>query len=197
MSYDLLNALPETAIRVIPTSVGDVLFRQDAPTTGLYRVQRGCVTLSRTTLAGDTLTLHRATEGDLFAEASVFSDRYHCDAICTAAGEVQHIAKDAILNQLSHDQNFALSFSSVLARQVQSYRFLLEITAIKSAEDRVLAAVSAGYLSGTVTEFATRIHLTQEACYRALRALCNQGRLRQTGRGQYVLKDQAKRLSSR
>lgn len=182
--------LPNAAIRLIPTSTGDVLFRQAEPTKGLYRVQRGCVNLRRITVAGDALTLHRATAGNFFAEASVFSDHYHCDAVCAEGGTVQHISKVAVLDQLSKEKDFALAFTALLAKQVQSYRFLLEITAIKSAEERVLAAVSAGYLDGAVTEFATRIHLTQEVCYRALRALCNQGRLTQVGRGKYQLMDQ-------
>ncbi|MFV2052364.1 Crp/Fnr family transcriptional regulator [Aliiroseovarius sp. YM-037] len=193
MNDDPFSDLPDTAVRLIQTSTGDVLFRQAEPVRGLYRVQRGCVTLRRTTVAGDTLTLHRATTGDLFAEASVFSDQYHCDAICAEGGEVQHISKAAVLDQLSKDKDFALAFTALLARQVQSYRFLLEITAIKSAEERVLAAVSAGYLDGAVTEFATRVHLTHEACYRALRALCNKGRLTQLGRGQYQLLNQPDR----
>jgi CRP-like cAMP-binding protein len=193
MLHDPFSNLPNMAFRLIPTSPGDVLFRQAEPTTGLYRVQRGCVNLRRITMAGDTLTLHRATAGDLFAEASVFSDQYHCDAICTESGAVEHISKVAVLDQLSKNRDFALAFTALLARQVQNYRFLLEITAIKSAEDRVLAAISAGYLDGAITEFATRIHLTQEACYRALRFLCNQGRLSQIGRGQYQLVDQPDR----
>ena len=185
--------LPATAIRLISTSVGDVLFRQGEPTTGLYRVQGGCVTLRRTSQAGDALTLHRAAAGDFIAEASIFSDQYHCDAICTVGGAVQHISKAETLEQFSKHPDFALTFTALLARQVQSYRFLLEITAIKSAEQRVLAAVSAGYLDCPVTEFATRIHLTHEACYRALRTLCNQGHLTQIGRGQYQLVDQPDR----
>lgn len=193
MIDDPFSNFPDNSIKLITTSIGDVLFRQAEATTGLYRVHRGCVTLRRTTLAGDTLTLHRATAGDLFAEASVFSDQYHCDAICTVGGDVHHISKAETLEQLSTDKGFALAFTALLAQQVQSYRFLLEITAIKSAEERVFAAVSAGYLDGAVTEFATRIHLTHEACYRALRTLCNQGRLTQTGRGQYQLLDQPDR----
>jgi CRP-like cAMP-binding protein len=193
MIDDPFSNLPDTAIRLVSTSPGNLLFRQAEPTTGLFRVQHGCVTLRRTTQAGDTLTLHRASAGDLFAEASVFSDQYHCDAICTVGGAVQHISKAATLEQLSKHPDFALAFTASLARQVQSYRFLLEITAIKSAEHRVLAAVSAGYLDGAVTEFATRIHLTHEACYRALRTLCNQGHITQTGRGQYQLVDQPDR----
>ena len=187
MSDDPFSRFCDTDIRQIPITSGDVLFHQSEPTTGLYRVIQGCVTLRRTTKAGDELTLHRAMSGDIFAEASVFSDQYHCDAVCTLSGEVQRISKSAVLTKLSHDSKFAVSFSALLARQVQTYRHLLEITAIKSAEERVLAAVAEGYLQGTVVEFATGIHLTHEACYRALRLLCKQGRLNQTGRGKYQL----------
>lgn len=187
MSDDLFSRISETDVRQLTITSGDVLFHQSEPTTGLYRVIQGCVTLRRTTEAGDELTLHRATSGDFFAEASVFSDLYHCDAVCTLSGKVQRISKSAVLTKLSHDPEFAVSFSALLARQVQTYRHLLEITAIKSAEERVLAAIAEGYLMGTVVEFATRIHLTHEACYRALRLLCKKNRLKQTGRGKYQL----------
>jgi DNA-binding IclR family transcriptional regulator len=59
--------------------------------------------------------------------------------------------------------------------------------AIPSAKARVLAAIQAGYLDATITELATRINLTHEACYRALRTLCDDGHLKQTGRGTYAL----------
>lgn len=183
----MFSHLPTADVRTIVVHAGDILFRRNDPTIGIYRVLEGCVTLQRTTEAGNTVTLHRATSGTLFAEASLFSDGYHCDAVCTAEGEVQHISKTAMLNGLSTDANFSSAFTALLARQVQSYRVLLEIIAIKSAEERILAAVSAGYLEGAITEFATRIHLTHETCYRALRTLCNEGRLTKTGRSKYQL----------
>lgn len=187
MTDDPLTDFPNSGMRWIPTSAGDVLFRQADPTTGFYRVEAGSVTLERTTKIGDRLTLHRAAAGDLFAEASVFSDQYHCDAICSEGGKVQVFSKAVTLDLMVRNIDFASAFTKLLAKQVQSYRFLLEITAIKSSEERVLAAVSAGYLDGPVTQFATRIHLTQETCYRALRTLCIQKRLVQVGRGQYHL----------
>jgi DNA-binding Lrp family transcriptional regulator len=38
-----------------------------------------------------------------------------------------------------------------------------------------------------VTELATRINLSHEACYRALRGLCDDGRMTRVGRGKYTL----------
>ncbi len=166
---------------------GDVLFRQDQTTSGLYRVVSGCVTLQRTGLGGDTLTLHRAVSGGLFAEASVFSETYHCDATCTAAGSVTKIAKADVVATMQSNPAFSEGFTRLLAVQVQQYRAHIELLAIPSAKDRILAAVQAGYFDATVIELATRINLSHEACYRALRGLCDEGLMVRVGRGKYAL----------
>ena len=164
-----------------------MLFRQKQKTSGLYRVVSGCVTLHRMGLGGDTLTLHRAVSGGVFAEASVFFATYHCDAICTEAGNVVKIAKGVIVSTMQCDPAFSEGFTRLLAVQVQQYRAHIELLAIRSAKDRLLAAVQAGYFDVPVTELATRINLTHEACYRALRGLCDDGRMIKVGRGRYEL----------
>ena len=133
------------------------------------------------------MTLHRALAGGLFAEASVFSETYHCDAVCTEAGSVLKIAKADIVSTMQSSPEFSVGFTRMLAVQVQHYRAHIELLSIQSAKDRILAAVQAGYLDATVIELATRINLTHETCYRALRALCEDGRLVRTSRGQYTL----------
>jgi CRP-like cAMP-binding protein len=55
--------LPPNASRSIQMQQGDVLFGQGQTASGLYRVVSGCVTLQRTSLGGDVLTLHRAVAG--------------------------------------------------------------------------------------------------------------------------------------
>lgn len=187
MNFDPLTHLPDHACRKIDMDRGDVLFRQNQPTSGIFQVVDGCVTLQRTGLGGEDLTLHRAVSGSYFAEASIFSQTYHCDAICSQAGQVVKIAKDALTSAMRSDPVFAESFTRLLAVQVQQYRAHIELLAIPSAKDRILAAVQAGYLDTTVTELATRINLSHEACYRGLRALCDDGRLVRTGRGCYAL----------
>lgn len=165
----------------------DVLFHQDEATSGMYRVVRGSVTLQRMGSGGETITLYRAGAGDYFAEASVFSAAYHCDAICTESGQVQKFAKADILATLRDTPAFSEGFARLLAVQVQQYRAHITLLAIPSAKERVLSAVQAGYLQTTVSELATRINLTQEACYRALRALCEEGRMIRVARGVYRL----------
>lgn len=188
MTHDTFSQLPQGARCTIDIRKGDILFRQNQPTSGLYQVISGCVTLQRTSENGETLTLHCAQSNGYFAEASVFSEVYHCDAICTQAGRVLKIAKDDIIEELRTNPAFSEGFAKLLAVQVQHYRAQIEILAIRSAKDRVLAALQAGYLDATVTEFATRINLSHEACYRALRVLCDNGSIVQVGRGQYRIR---------
>jgi len=187
MFPDPFSHLPATACRTIDMQKGDVLFRQNQTTSGLYRIVSGCVTLQRTGLGGDTLTLHRAISGGYFAEASVFSETYHCDAICTEAGSVMKIAKADVVARMQSNPAFSEGFTKLLAVQVQQYRAHIELLAIPLAKERLLAAVQAGYFDATVTELATRINLTHEACYRALRRLCDEGFMVRVSRGKYAL----------
>lgn len=187
MFSDPFSHLPADARRTLDMRKGDVLFRQNQTTSGLYRVVSGCVTLQRTGLGGDTLTLHRAVSGGFFAEASVFSATYHCDAVCTEAGNVMKIAKADVVATMQSNPAFSEGFTRLLAVQVQQYRAHIELLAIPSAKERILAAVKAGYFDATVTELATRINLSHEACYRALRGLCDDGRMIRVCRGKYTL----------
>lgn len=187
MLLDPLDRLPPSALHRIHVAQGETVFRQDDPTRGLFLVESGQVNLQRITPEGHPVTMHRATAGTLFAEASLHTDRYHCDAICIRPGAVLCIEKRATLDRMADDPAFSLAFARLLATQVQAYRQVVELLSIRSALDRTRAAVSLGYITGTVTEFASRIGLTQEACYRALRRLCNEGTLVQTARGKYAL----------
>jgi CRP/FNR family transcriptional regulator, dissimilatory nitrate respiration regulator len=62
-------------------AAGDVLFHQGERTAGLYEVIEGRLRLARPNLDGNEIVLHVAAAGETIAEASLFSPRYHCDAI--------------------------------------------------------------------------------------------------------------------
>lgn len=185
----LLTALPNTALKTIAAKRGETLFRQGQRTYGFFRVISGGVTLQRMTETGDILVIHRAAQGDYLAEASVFSDAYHCDAVCISDSKVTCYDRSTILELMRAGSDFSMQFSQHLATQVQQYRAHSEILAIRSAKHRVLAAVQAGYHQGAVTELAGRINLTHEACYRALTDLCRERKLQRVGRGKYVLSE--------
>lgn len=180
------DLLPEAARRDTPLSAGDVVFRQGDAPFGVFRVLSGRVALRRVTGDGETLVLHTAQAGTMFAEASLFADAYHCEAVATRPGVVACYGKSAVLEALARP-DFTRAFAALLSRQVQETRHIVELRAIRSARDRVLAGLRLGLLSGSVTEFAGLIGLSREACYRALAALTSEGLAIRTARGRYRL----------
>src|SRR3989338_7317015 len=67
---------------------GQMLFREGAASAGVFRLRSGCVRLIRTTLTGGQATMHTVRQGEFFAEASLFSAIYHCDAVALESSEV-------------------------------------------------------------------------------------------------------------
>lgn len=157
--------------------------------SGFYYVIEGEVHLIRHLESGETLPIHRAFSGDFFAEASLFSESYHCDAVTQTECKLIKIDHQVTLKLLNESSDFALEVTAHLARQVQNYRRLLELRSIRSAKDRVLAAIHEGFLKGQINSFASQIGLTQEATYRALSELVQSGALIKLKRGQYGLKE--------
>lgn len=180
------DRLPNSAFRAQTVATGDVLFRQGARTHGLYVLKSGRVHLERVGPNGERLIIHRAASGTSFAEASVFSEHYHCDAIVVEAGELVRIGKAAVLAAFANP-DFARAYGRHAAQQVQAQRQIMEIIGIRCAEDRVMAGLVAGLLNGTVVDFAASLQLSHEATYRALRALVQKGRVTNPSRGAYRL----------
>lgn len=178
------DLLPSAAVQPLDVKRGDHLFRQGDRTRGLFVAVDISVHLLRMSEAGESIMIHRAAPGTLFAESSLFSKTYHCDAIAQHDGKVFRIGKSAVLRGLE-DHAFAKGYCEMLSVQVHQTRQLREILAVRSAKDRVYAGIVAGLLVGTVVDFAATVSLTHEATYRALRALVAEGKLRNPQRGIY------------
>lgn len=180
------NLLPKSAVTSLDMKRGDHLFRHGDQTYGLFVAEDVTVHLVRISKGGDTILIHRATPGTWFAEASLFSETYHCDAITQQDGRVFCINKTAVLSGLQ-DHEFAKAYCEILSVQVHQTRQLREILAIRSAKDRVYAGLIAGLLVGTVIDFAATVSMTHEATYRALRELVAEGKVQNPRRGIYRL----------
>jgi CRP-like cAMP-binding protein len=100
----------------------------------------------------------------------------------------------AVLRLMEEDAKFARDFCQILAHQVQGLRAKVELRGIRSAEDRILAALSLRLgddedrvdIVGTWKDFAHDLGLTHEALYRALRRLEDDGRIRREKMGVWV-----------
>ncbi|MDZ7600827.1 MAG: Crp/Fnr family transcriptional regulator [Hoeflea sp.] len=186
--FDLLPSSASTLRRV---KKGAVLFRRDDPATAMYHVIAGQVHLLRHTRQGDDVIIHRAHCDESFAEAALFSARYHCDAVAAVDTDLVRIDKSHALVRMKRDPYFAIAISARFAGQIQIYRRRLEIIAIRDARSRVFAAAADGMLTGSIKQVAAQIGLTHEAVYRALSSLVRAGKLIKTGRGCYRLEGSA------
>src|SRR5258708_5395027 len=167
---------------------GEALFRRGDPASAIFELEQGRIRLLRQSGDGRTVALHTARPGELFAEASLFAEVYHCDPAAAAPSRARRYTKRQILTAIRHDPTVAERFLAVLARQVQALRGRLEERAIRSARDRVLrhlvlaADVGGGALrlGGTLMDLATEIGLTHEALYRTLARLEREGVIART-----------------
>ncbi len=161
----------------------EILFRQGDRANAIFEVDAGRMRLVRHTVDSHPVTLHTARSGDLFAEAALFADRYHCDAVAAAPSRVRIIPKRALLSAFRNNPALGERFMAVLARQIHGLRSRLEGRNIRSARERVLnhLALSADpatrsvTLDGTLLDLASEIGLSHEALYRALAALAKDG----------------------
>ncbi|WP_442854098.1 Crp/Fnr family transcriptional regulator [Acidovorax sp. Leaf76] len=161
---------------------GQMLFREGAASAGVFRLRSGCVRLIRTTLTGGQATMHTVRQGEFFAEASLFSAIYHCDAVALESSEVLVFRKQALVDQLRKSPELLWTFTAELARRVQGLRTRLEIKQTRSAEERILQFIglhcdASGFWTqqGTLKHLSEDIGLTHEALYRALARLQRQG----------------------
>lgn len=170
--------------------VGEALFHQGDPAAAIFRLESGRLDLLRHTEDGATVVMHVARSGETFAEAALFSDVYHCDAIAQAPSCVVVIRKQDLLRDVQRDASKVLDLARVMAGQVRDLRARLEIRNIRAADQRLLAWLRlqargnppSVELDRTWTQVAEEIGLTREATYRALSAMRRTGRIRIEGR---------------
>ncbi len=101
----------------------------------------------------------------LFAEAALFADAYHCDAIAAIASKVRVYPKREILASFRGDPALAERFMAILAHEVHALRARLEERDIRSARQRLLhhLALATGPggrtipLDGTLMDLASEI----------------------------------------
>jgi len=168
---------------------GEALFRLGSKAVGLYEIIAGRVRLSRVDRSGREIVLHVAGPGETFAEASLFSAQYHCDAIANTNAIVRIYSKREVLAAFEQNPKAAQAFTEMLAHQVMSLRTRVEQRNIRSARERVrhFLMLNVGpdrrtvVLHGTLKELAAEIGLTHEALYRTLATLERSGEIKRKG----------------
>ena len=164
---------------------GDVLFRAEQRTVGLYEVITGKLRLVRVDRTGREALLHVALAGETLAEASLFASSYHCDAIAATNAVVRLYPKALVFAEFGRNPEAAQAFMAMLARQVMKLRTRIEQRNIHSARDRVrhYLALNTGAdgrnvkVTGSLKDLAGELGLTHEALYRTLADMAATGEI--------------------
>src|SRR6516164_3209531 len=110
MSPNPLPASLEAGSVIRVLAPGELLFRQGDPAVAIYKVESGRLRLIRRTVDDHLVILHTARRGEFFAEASLFADTYHCDAVAAAPSSVLVYQKVTVINALRTDPALAEAF---------------------------------------------------------------------------------------
>jgi len=137
MLIDFVSRLISHASKRRVLSKGAFLFHQGDPVTSVFVLQKGSVELTRFQEDGEKLVLQRAGAATFLAEASVYSDVYHCDAAVVEPSVVHEMSRAAFLRLLEGEEALFHAWAAQLAREVQATRYRCEILSLKTVAQRL------------------------------------------------------------
>ena len=126
--------------RVHRLEPGQTLFRRDDRVQSVFLVRDGSIALQRALTDGGLLTLHVAQAGNLVAEASLFSEHYHCDAVSETSATVAVLPRARLLSLLeasTQQSGLATKAMAAATRDIQSLRTRIEIMRLRRVCDRL------------------------------------------------------------
>lgn len=150
---------------------GDVLFRAGDKVASMILMQCGQADLIRHTDHGLRLILHRTGTGQVLAEASAWSDVYHCDAVASSSCVAAFLPRQVFRARLQADPLLADRWAQTLAQAVQATRVRAEIRSLPKVSERLDAWLSEGHAlpdKGHWQDVAAELGITREALYREL-----------------------------
>ncbi len=164
-----LDELPHARRRLSP---GALLFERGDMVAGFYRVERGEIRMLRRQSDGAEFILQRAAAGALVAEASLFSECYHCAAVADGETEVTVWKRRQVQVLLESNAEASLAYAQYMAREMRHARMRSEIASLRRVADRLDAwlAWHEGHMParGDWVHVAREIAVAPEALYREL-----------------------------
>ena len=181
-------------VKQVALQAGEALFHQGDAPLGLILVVRGELELVRWTQSGGGVRIHTAKQGQTFAEASLFADACHCDAVARGASEVCILPKVEVLTAFASEPDLSNRFSAYLAQSLMATRRMLELRAMRPLGEGLIARLAEvvdadGTLPKEVAllSLAGDLGVTGPAFYRALAQLEKNGRITRPARGRVQL----------
>ena len=148
---------------------GDAVFHVGDPVQRMHFVREGVVILVRNQRRGSALILQRAGAGSVLAEASLYSERYHCDARAETAVTTWCVSRAELRRRIADSPDLSEAWSGYLAQEVQRARLHAEILSLRTVADRLDAWITchgAPPAKGGAAAVALEIGVSHEALYR-------------------------------
>jgi len=186
MSAPNSEAFPQ-ALRQFASTVsyepGERIFTAGKLATAVFFIVTGSVCLVRHGSRGEEVLLHNAHSQEFFAEASLGSSCYHCDAIASEKSMLLKMPTAALRQLLDTDSAFVQLWVALLARQLRAARARIERLSLKTASERIhhlLLSEGKGprceiILSGNLKDLAHELGLSHEALYRTVSKMEREG----------------------
>ncbi|MGO9021618.1 MAG: Crp/Fnr family transcriptional regulator [Syntrophobacteraceae bacterium] len=180
----------EAISREISVRKGSMLFSPGDRSQGFYAVSKGAVRLYRVSPKGKEITLAIADAGNTFAEASIFSDIYHCYAEALKDSTLSLIKKTDFLEMLRSDALFACAWIEFLSREAINLRQRIEELSIKTPKARIISyilllseiqSIDFVTLPAHRKSIATLLGMSHETFYRTAKELELEGLVRFEG----------------
>ncbi|MCA8052347.1 MULTISPECIES: Crp/Fnr family transcriptional regulator [Burkholderia cepacia complex] len=154
------------------------VFHRGQPVQAVYQVLSGRVLLRRDEAGGESITLQTAEPGDFVAEASLFSARYHCDAVCPVASQLLVLPAKTVLASLLLDSTFSIDWIRLLSQALMQSRARAERLTLRSPRERILHflqlegdARGVYTVPGSLMQWARALGIAHETLYRTLTQL--------------------------
>ncbi len=172
---EILSELKSTAFTI---KKGTPLFSQGDHVSSFYYLKKGKLKLIRNTIEGGETLIHVAASHETLAEASLFSNQYHCSAFASMDSEVVSYSKEDLLCHIEQKPLMMKKLLQIFSQQVRDLRAINEIKNIQSAKARILAFIKNEmdanqelHLNIALKDVAYKIGLAHETFYRELRKL--------------------------
>lgn len=180
----------EAISKQISLKKGELLFSPGDAAKGFFVVLTGAVRLYRVSPKGKEISLEIADEGRTLAEASLFSDVYHCYAEAIKDSTVCLIRKHAFVKMIQEEPEFAAAWLQVLSFKVIHLHKQIEELSLKTPKARIASYIillaemqqnESVTLPAHRKSIATLLGMTHETFYRTAKELENDGPVRFEG----------------
>lgn len=171
-------------------SKGETIYSYGDRAAAVYYLESGRVKLTRYTTDGKLVTLRTVEAGELFGEADLYFDSYHCKAAADVESRIVVYPLSQVQQQVVEDSRLAQALLQQSHLLLQQLRERLLLLTIRLNKDRILEYLRHQpfieqpdgsrtiELDGPLKAIAEELDISPEAFYRSLARLEDSGDIR-------------------